>query len=215
MSKTEPAGALPAKQARSRESARRIVEAVEGLLKEKPFDQLTMAEIAMRADMTPGAIYRRFESKEALLPAIFDRYRTILSDWSDRVSVEAVTTQTNTLSEAIELIVCETYKAFKQHAHIFRTVHLYARLHPEARGSAGDTKSSFAPLGGVVAHFLGPQRRVDSHEIQMTGHVLISAITERTLYPNNLPSAALRMSEKQFIRSLGEMLAAWITRPRS
>lgn len=209
MSQISPAGALPAKQERSQETARRIVDAVETLLKRKAFDQLTMIEIAREAGLTPGAIYRRFENKEALLPHIFDRYRLILSAWMERISADAVLAATSSFEESVELVTRETFKSFKDNAHIFRTVHLYGRLHPEARESGDGTENrSFAPLDGIVAFYSANSAAKRKQSVQMMGHVLLSSVIERTLYKNNLPAAAVQLSDRKFIKSLAAMISA-------
>ncbi len=214
MTDTHPAGALPAKQNRSQETARRIVDAMEALLREKSFDQLTMTEIARHAGLTPGAIYRRFENKDALLPHIFDRYRAILGEWLRRVSAEKVIAKTKSLAEAVELVIRETLAAFKNNAHIFRTVHLYGRLHPEWRPDLADPAANrgFAPLDAIVDHFSMETPSLRREDVNFIGHVIISSIGERTLYPENLPAAALRMSDRRFVLSLSQMIVAWLRR---
>lgn len=63
------------RQARSRATMERILVAVEELLAEKPFDQITIAEISTRAASAPTAIYARFSDKTALLLAVHERFR--------------------------------------------------------------------------------------------------------------------------------------------
>lgn len=212
MSETKIAGALPAKQERSQESARRIVDAVESLLKRKSFDQLTMVEIAAEAGLTPGAIYRRFENKEALLPPIFDLHRAILGDWLQRVNADDVIEATVSFEEAVEFVIRETHACFKAHAHIFRTVHLYGRVHPRGRitGGASINNPSFSPLDGIVKHYSADLGGFRKQDVQMMGHVLLSAVTERTLYPDNMPAAGLRVSDRVFVSNLAKMITAWL-----
>ena len=54
-------------QARSAESYQRMLDAAEGVLAEKSFDDATISEIARRAGLTIGAFYARFHDKDALL----------------------------------------------------------------------------------------------------------------------------------------------------
>lgn len=63
------------RQARSRATMERILVAVEELLAEKPFDQITIAEISARAESAPTAIYARFSDKTALLLAVHERFK--------------------------------------------------------------------------------------------------------------------------------------------
>ena len=52
----------------------RILDATEELLTEQLFESLTISAIARRAGVAVGTIYTRFENKEALLPALFERH---------------------------------------------------------------------------------------------------------------------------------------------
>jgi AcrR family transcriptional regulator len=58
------------KQKRSRESLERVLDASTTLLEEKGFDAFTIQDVSQRADVSIGAIYARFGSKESLLRAV-------------------------------------------------------------------------------------------------------------------------------------------------
>lgn len=57
-----------------------ILTTVEELLTEKPFDQITIAEISARAGTAPTAIYARFSDKTALLLGLHERFRERAAD---------------------------------------------------------------------------------------------------------------------------------------
>src|SRR5271165_3271865 len=75
------------KQARSRKTLDRFLQATRDILYEKEFADITVAEIVQRAGSSCGAFYARFPSKEALLPALYDAYSRSLPTettvWSD------------------------------------------------------------------------------------------------------------------------------------
>ena len=58
---------LPAYQARSRESLRKLLDAAREVLERYGTDGATIPRIARRAGLTPGSVYRRFQDKDALL----------------------------------------------------------------------------------------------------------------------------------------------------
>jgi AcrR family transcriptional regulator len=58
---------LAPQQARSRESTRRLLKAAAEVLGQHGVDGTTIPRIAKHAGLTPGAIYRRFADKDALL----------------------------------------------------------------------------------------------------------------------------------------------------
>lgn len=61
---------LSARQERSKETVQRILEAAAALMAEKGAEAVTMSDIAERADVVIGALYRYFEDKRAINKAI-------------------------------------------------------------------------------------------------------------------------------------------------
>lgn len=61
-------------QDRSRRSLKRILEAAVELFVERGFDGTTLVDIAERAELSIGSIYRRFTDKEAILYTIIESY---------------------------------------------------------------------------------------------------------------------------------------------
>ena len=57
----------PARQVRSQRSLERIVEALEGLIEEKTFEEITVNEVCKRARVAVGTFYDRVGNKDALL----------------------------------------------------------------------------------------------------------------------------------------------------
>jgi AcrR family transcriptional regulator len=64
------ASVRPPKQKRSQESLERVLDAATRLLEEKGFEAFTIQDVSQRADVSVGAIYARFGSKESLLRAV-------------------------------------------------------------------------------------------------------------------------------------------------
>lgn len=62
--------ALEPQQARSRESTRKLLKAAAEVLGQHGLEGTTIPRIAQHAGLTPGAVYRRFPDKDALLEAV-------------------------------------------------------------------------------------------------------------------------------------------------
>jgi len=62
------------KQARSEESLRRLLDAAESLLSERPLGEVSIADIARRARSSVGGFYARFRDKDELLLALHERF---------------------------------------------------------------------------------------------------------------------------------------------
>lgn len=65
---------FPAKQNRSSDTLRRIIEAAEALLEERDLHEVTMQDIATRAQRSVGTVYARIPSKDVLLAHLFDGF---------------------------------------------------------------------------------------------------------------------------------------------
>ena len=64
----------PPRQRRSHESLERILDAAESLIRERGFDNMTIAEVVQRSGSSVGSIYARFSNKVGLLEAVQVRY---------------------------------------------------------------------------------------------------------------------------------------------
>lgn len=64
------ASVRPPKQRRSQESLERVLVAAMKLLEENGFEAFTIQDVSQRADVSVGAIYARFGSRENLLRAV-------------------------------------------------------------------------------------------------------------------------------------------------
>jgi AcrR family transcriptional regulator len=68
--KTREANSLAPQQERSRESLRKLMKAAAEVLGQHGVEGATIPRIAAHAGLTPGAIYRRFSDKDALLESV-------------------------------------------------------------------------------------------------------------------------------------------------
>lgn len=82
-----PSKSLEPRQARSRESLRKLLKAAAEVLGQHGVDGATIPRIAAHAGMTPGAVYRRFRDKEALLEAVI---LGILERQRDRLEISGL-----------------------------------------------------------------------------------------------------------------------------
>jgi AcrR family transcriptional regulator len=64
----------PPRQARSQLTLGRILDAAEALLRERSWEETSVAEIARRAGSSVGAFYTRFKDKDALLAELHERF---------------------------------------------------------------------------------------------------------------------------------------------
>lgn len=112
--KSPPGGGLPAvRQGRSRITAERFVEAALALLQTHTFDELSVADMARRAERSVGAFYQRFGSKEDFLASLLTTYMAArernLQDLLARASDEGV----------LETVLVDNYEALMRNRNLW------------------------------------------------------------------------------------------------
>lgn len=122
---------LVPQQTRSRETLRRLLRAAAEVLEEKGLEGATIPHIAARAGLTPGAVYRRFRDKDALL-------RTLLLETlrgSDKRSEELLNADLArqcSAAEFVRKIVATTLQGYRKRARLLRALSQFAHAHPNA-----------------------------------------------------------------------------------
>ncbi|WP_394781472.1 TetR/AcrR family transcriptional regulator [Undibacterium sp.] len=117
---------LAPQQARSRESTRKLLQAAADILKDFGVDGATIPRIAQQAGLTPGAIYRRFADKEALLEAVI---LDILEQQDEqlRAALTPTTVKQIPLTVLVEQIVHAMLVSYRANAGLLRAVRQFAQ----------------------------------------------------------------------------------------
>jgi len=117
------------RQARSRETLRRILDAFEESLRDKTFEEVTVGELCERAECSVGTFYGRVESKDALLEHLRRRVYgevqerlTELFDPKHGVAADLDTVITQQLEVLLDFHI--------QRRGVIRAVVIQARRHP-------------------------------------------------------------------------------------
>lgn len=122
---------LAPQQNRSRESLKRLLQAAADVLEEKGLEGATIPQIARRAGLSPGAVYRRFRDKDALL-------RTLLLETltqTDKRTADVLTAEFSrqySLPEFTKKLVSSTLQSYRKRARLLRALTQFARSHPSA-----------------------------------------------------------------------------------
>jgi len=119
---------VPPRQARSRATLERILDALQDLLRTKRFEEITVRELVERSETSTGSFYARFPTKETLLPALYDRYDTELRRSTSRRSSAPDDTS---LEEVVRGIARRVVDRMLERRWLTRAVSLHARQHPE------------------------------------------------------------------------------------
>lgn len=126
-----PKTVLPAHQERSRETLARLLRAAVETLDRDGLEGATIPRIAARAGLTPGAIYRRFPDKDALLREVCLRaLESNFRSTSDLLSSEKW--KDKPLAHILTYVIQTTLKGHSQHRGLLRALTLFTLQHPDA-----------------------------------------------------------------------------------
>ena len=195
--------ALTPKQARSRESKRKILDATLALLEDRHFEAMTIADIAEVAGMAVGNFYKRFENKEALLPHLYAEYNR-------RFGVFAEAIQSVQTDDPWQQLVKGTVAFFAANRGLIRALHLHSRLNPALvpQGSTKAREGLYQALEPLITK-QGLNAGARKRRARMAAVVLVSAITEAILYPDMTPVAASGLNRKHLVEELSELLKSY------
>src|SRR5574337_1333600 len=99
----------------------RIVGAIEELLTEKPFEQITIAEICRRAGCAPTAIYSKFSDKNAMLLEVHDRFKERVES-EMLATVEELRRRGATPEEVVDVAASNVVALYRTHHRLLRSV---------------------------------------------------------------------------------------------
>jgi AcrR family transcriptional regulator len=202
---------LTAKQERSKETRRKLVASCLDLVARRPFDQVTVADIAKGAGVSVGNFYRRFSSKEEILPDLYDAYEERFARFAASFSQGEPIRPDDTRGHW-DFLIGRIVAFMEDNRGLIQAFHLHGRLHPEiVPPESHDRRRS---LYGRVSDLLSLS---DETRKQTMGRVavlvLVSTLTEQIVYPEHTPAAAAGVNTAELADELGRMLAAYAAAP--
>lgn len=209
---------LEPRQARSKRTQEELLDALETLLRQRFFEQITIQEIAEEAGVAVGTVYRRFSNKEALLPALYRRLDRKMADWADSVLERKKPPAGTNLYAEIHHLVLAHVQFYRNNAPILRTLYLNVRLDGElADPSVAPRRKSLylkllQPVWASLLEDGLPEPRPDQARCFIL--LLLSPLNERCLFPDNTPASTLRMSNRRFVEELSQALYCYLSQPR-
>lgn len=154
MSKADQDAAPPPihvpRQARSRETLTRLLNAAEAVLAEGGLEAATVPAIAARAGLSVGAVYRRFPDKDALLRAVYFRMFARIREQNEaRLDPELY--RSAPLERVLAGIVQGIVQHYRQNRTLMQAMVQYADTHADPEFRRRATELNAAALSGLVA----------------------------------------------------------------
>lgn len=202
------------KQSRSADTQEKLLIALEALLAERFFESITIRDLAERAGVASGTIYRRFKDKEALLPVLYERYDARLSAWAKTFWHDFDLDAEPGARARVGHLVAKHLAFYEVERPILRTVYLYMRLRGELSLEDIDAQrqSDYVEIMGPIFVALEQESRpaLDEHRLKIFLLLLISSVNERALFGDLKPVRALQMDDHAFAEELTTALHAYL-----
>jgi AcrR family transcriptional regulator len=151
------------RQARSRETLTRLLDAAEAVLSEGGLEAATVPAIARRAGLSVGTVYRRFPDKDALLRAVYFRlFGRVREQNAARLNPELYGSVR--VEELLKAIVRGAVQHYREHRRLLQALQKYAESHsdPEFRRRAAELNDeALTRLAAIAASKLDEIRHPD------------------------------------------------------
>lgn len=135
------------------ETAHRLLDAAAALIWDRGIDRLTTTDVASRARVSVGTVYRYFEDRESLIRTLYERNVMRMRD----ALVDAAVTSHGSLAADVRAVI-DTYVRMHRTIPAYQAVRAWQWLVPEARAqraltvqaAARDLVAVLAPRHGVT-----------------------------------------------------------------
>lgn len=200
-------------QVRSLKTQEKILDAFEALLKDYFLDDITVRQIAKKAGITPGALYRRFENKEALLPVLYARYEIRLNKWAREMWTKEALSRHQTVKERILHVVEQHLNFYRENAPMIKTLYLTARTSGRDIQNIREQERK-----EIYQQILAPiWEGTHTKPLENQGEkarffilVLLTTIGERILFGDQRPAKLLEMRDEYFCGELTSCLYKYL-----
>lgn len=206
-------GQKPALQKRSRETRDKLLISIENLIKKKTFEEISIADIAKGAGVSPASIYRRFKNKDAFLPVLFEIYLKRIEEWSQspeaRLNIENITSLREALFEAAKV----AWIQMTQQSHILKVLISYLRLKPELIGDdlRQWEEQSLMSFKAIINFYQNEVKRSDLEKASsMVTFFFNTIFLDYGLFEGDSERFDLNLSGDQFAREVADMAFGYL-----
>lgn len=178
-------GMIAPQQQRSRKKLWLLFTATDELMRQRPFDDLSIAEICQRAGVSTGTFYNRFESKDALLAALYADYwerhsQALESCLKDLAAAPALRTR-------LYRVVDYFLEDYMDNAGVLRSIILRWRRTPiTGSGEHEEVVEAYRALARALAGSMGNTERA-----MYCLHIVVNLCRDFVLFPELLADSTL------------------------
>src|SRR5690606_21134632 len=200
----------PPRQARSQVTLDRLLDAAEGLVAEKGFDDATIAELVRRAGSSVGAFYARFRDKDGLLYALYERYLEQALATAD-AALDPQRWEGKSIAEIVRAIVPFLVSVYREREGLMRAFVL--RNHVDSEFRARQERLSHHVNAGLTRLLLARAseiRHPDPARAASFGLTMTVNTIESAVLFGEMRSSALTMSDDELAAELVRAFLAYL-----
>ncbi len=208
----------PPKQSRSIKTREKLMSALERLLRNREFENISVQDIAKEAGVAVGSVYSHFKDKTAFLEALLESWRTnieIQLEASEAQDLTAVFRAYDSLDVALLDVTKQVHQQVVENGHVLRAVHTYTRLYPDQNGEDWHMLAarSFAPFSVLFDVFADEISLADRDlATAMLGYIYNTIFVRTALIPQDTLTDSLAISDEVLIEQVAAMVFAYLTK---
>jgi AcrR family transcriptional regulator len=197
----------PPKQKRSHESLERVLDASTQLLEEKGFDAFTVQEVSQRADVSVGAIYARFGSKESLLRAVHRHALEALRPDDAAFAVADGRPARDEITNAVAALAT----VFRANEDLLRAFMHLGAVDDEISKRASDSSKDLARQfeGALLAHRDAITHRDPEKAVDVAFRIAFATFTRRVMSGATFESDRV-VDWDELVHEVGSVCAAYL-----
>jgi AcrR family transcriptional regulator len=167
---------LAPQQARSRESTRKLLKAAAEVLGQHGVEGTTIPRIAQHAGLTPGALYRRFPDKDALLETVIIG---ILERQDERLRISFTLDMARQIPLAVfvEQLISSMIVSYRANARLLRAIRQFVQGRDHTLFYKKVARLEMRTLQYVVDLFLVHRKEVKHPDPQMAVYFALMTLT--------------------------------------
>ncbi len=200
----------PPQQARSQETLDRILDAAEGLVADKGFEDTKVAEVVRRAGSSVGAFYTRFRDKDGLLFALYERYLEQAVATAD-AALDPERWDGARIDEILTAVIRFLVSIYREQGGLIRA--FVQRNHSDAEFAARQTRLSHYVTERLSALLLERRDEIthpDPEKASFFGMTLIFSTLDSAVLFGEMRSGGLALSDDDLAAELTRAYLAYL-----
>jgi AcrR family transcriptional regulator len=200
----------PARQARSRLSQERVLDALAAMLAEQPFEKIRVTEIARRAGVAVTSIYARFEDKRALVLALHERHVSETLGLTDTL-LDAGRWEGADLETVVRGVIAGIVAHQRPRAQLLRTVLVVNDRDVERRVAHLMRHGSERLATLLRSHLAHVPAATRDRLVDFAFRAVVAVLQQRLIFPTTEPGR-YRLSDAELTRRLGDLFLGAVRR---